>query len=295
MLPETTGSSGFTAEEEAELQAGDDIIDDVGQDGEGGEESQPAAKEPEQKAEAKPNGKAPDGYVPQAALHEARQRGKEDRERADRMEKMFQRLMEDRQQPKQGAKDAEIPAYDVDPLGHTKGLLDRAVRELQEIKGAHQERTKQEEQYAQTQQKLSQYANAVSTFKRQTPDYDEAFQFLNDVRDKELAVFIEDPNERAERLQYEEGVIAGRAMAQGKSPAQIFYDLAKHRGFGAKLAQEENKIERLQKGQQAAKSLGGGKAPEGEMSLDRLTKLADEDPEEFDKQWRIMQRKGMLG
>lgn len=293
MPAEKIADNGFTAEENAILSEGDDDLGEVKEapEGEEGAEPEPQSKGAESVADkaARPNGKSPDGYVPQSALHEARQQAKEYKARMERMESLFQKSME-RPQPQQQQAPAkaqpEIPAYDQDPLGHTKAQLDRAMATIDELKGNFQQRTQHDEQAARTQSTLETYGRHVSTFKRQTPDYDDAFQYLMDTRDKELSFVHEDPTERTNRIQYEEGYLAAAAMRQGKNPAQVFYEMAKVRGYkGKQPAVEENKIERLTKGQQASRSNAGGKVADGDdISLEKLAEM-DPDSPEYDKAW----------
>ncbi len=286
MSPEKINAEGFTPEESALMTEGEDADD-----------SQPEPKpglaegdlETIEKPEAKPaTGKPPEGHVPQGALHEARQQAKEYKGRMEKMEAMFQKLLEQRsplEEPKKQA-EPEIPAYDSDPLGHTKAQLDRALKTIDELKGNFQKRSEQEDQNAKQRSTLEQYGQAVSQFKRQNADYDEAFQFLIDSRDKELAFVHDDASERSNRIQYEEGYLAAAAMRQGKNPGQVFYEMAKARGYkGKQAASEENKLDRLALGQKAAKSNSGGKAGGGDdISLEKLAEM-DPDSPEYDKAW----------
>lgn len=289
MPAEKIADNGFTAEENAILAEGDD---DLGEEAEK-VEPETSADDVAETATAKPADAKPhpteDPRGLRAALQESRQREKDARASMARMEALFQKSME-RPQPQQQQAPAkttpEIPAYDQDPLGHTKAQLDRAMATIDELKGNFQQRTQQQDEQSRTQSTLETYGRHVSTFKRQTPDYDDAFQYLMDTRDKELSFVHEDPTERTNRIQYEEGYLAAAAMRQGKNPAQVFYEMAKVRGYkGKQPAIEENKIERLTKGQQASRSNAGGKVADGDdISLE---KLADMDPDspEYDKAW----------
>ncbi len=283
-----TNAEGFTPEETAMMGEGDGKIEQPEP-----EEQVIAEKgEPEPEPEPKPaaNGsKPPDGYTTIGALHEARAQIKEYKARMDRMEQLFQKSMERQQSvapPKTEKTEAEIPAYDQDPLGHTKAQLDRAMKTIDELKGNFQKRTEQDDQNARQRSTLEQYGQAVSQFKRQNADYDEAFQFLMDSRDKELAFVHEDPAERSNRIQYEEGYLAAAAMKQGKNPGQVFYEMAKARGYkGKEPAGEENTLDRLARGQRAARNNTGGKTTGSEeVTLEKLAEM-DPDSAEYDAAW----------
>lgn len=297
--------NGFTADELAELNAGGD--DDLGADtqegdaeidadlGEQGEVDIPAAQPQRQPQN---DGKPPKGFVPHQALHEAREQAKAAAARADRMEQMFQRLMERQPQQQQGAKEDQLPDFNTDPVGHLAAKLERAERKLADFDQRGQQQQQMTEQQGRTQALMDKYAGSVRTFKRDAPDYDAAYQHLADVRDRELeALGFDDPTERANRLQYEEGLIVGNALRSGKDPARMLYEFAKSRGYkGAAAQQEEDKLARLQKGANAAKTLNGGKAPQNdEMTLERLADLQDSDPEAADRLWERMRKAGRLG
>lgn len=298
MPAEKIADNGFTAEENAILAEGDD---DLGEVKEAPEDEEGAEPEPQSKAvdsvadkAARQNGKSPDGYVPISALHERSQKLKEATERASKaeqskaaMEQMFQRFMADKQAPHQPAKvEAEIPSYDQDPLGHMKAVNDRLLRKVDELEQGSQKRTQHDEQMARVQSTMTAYANATASFKRQTPDYDDAFQYLYDTRNKALAYAVPDAQARSAQLEREEGFLAAKMLADGINPGQGFYEMAKSMGYkGKQPAVEENKIERLAKGQQASRSNAGGKVADGDdITLEKLAAM-DPDSAEFDKAW----------
>ncbi len=293
--------AGFTAEEIAELEPGDDIVEETLEQPEPEIEEQevpetqpaPAAKP------AQAGGKPPQGHVPQQALHEAREQLKAERARADRLEQTFQRFIERQTpQPQPGTKEDPLPDFQTDPMGNLAARLERAERRNAEFEQRGQQQQQQEQQQGQTQELLNRYAASVRTFKREAQDYDTAYQFVADARDRELEMLgWDDPAERANRLQYEEGVIVGRALRTGKDPARVLYEYAKARGYkGPAPQQEDDKLARLQRGANAAKTLNGGKPPQSEeMTLERLAELQDSDPDAADKLWEKMRRAGKLG
>lgn len=299
-------ATGFTSEEMAELEPGDDDLGETTEtieEDDGGEDTQPssgsAPPPPPAAKSPQTSSKPPQGHVPQQALHEAREQLKAERARAERMEETFRRFVERQAPPQQPNQQTEqIPDFQTDPVGHLQAKQAILERDLADARRTQSERQQQEQQQTQTQGMLDRYAASVRTFKRDTQDYDAAYQFLADARDRELEMLgFDDPTDRANRMQYEEGVIAGRALHGGKNPAQIFYEAAKARGYkGPAAAQEEDKLARLQKGANGAKTLNGGKAPTSEeMSLQHLSDLQDSDPDAADKLWEKMRRSGRLG
>ena len=153
----------------------------------------------------------------------------------------------------------------------------------------------------QEQQFLGQYAASAREFSAGHADFDDAYAYLNKSVDDELKMRgFDDPAERANVLHYEEGQLAKRAFAAGKNPAEVIYDFAKHRGYTASGANEEDdeddKLARLKEGAEASKSLAGpGAKGEGAVTLERLSELADSDPAAFDREWEKAKRSGLLG
>lgn len=305
LAAEKTNNLGFTAEEQAELDSSDP---DATLDAPAAEEEKPepvaqpdpepepeaVTQEPEPVAPKASGDKPPPGFVRQQALHEARLQIKEAKERADKYEAMFQKLIGGQADPaKPGQPEIQVPDYDQDPLGHTKAQLDIALRQIKELSGTQQQRSEQEQRQQKTQHVLSQYAESVRTFSKATPDFDKAYDFAVQSRDKELeALGVDDPAERNYRIQYEEGQAIAHAMSKGLDPAQAIYQYAKAKGWKNTPPPEENKLAQLQRGQAHAKSLAPSKVAGDELSLQSL---ADLDGDEFDAAWEKLRKAGKLG
>lgn len=250
-----------------------------------------------------------DRRVPLAALHEARNEARALKEEIERLrrdqddaksrqqkiDEVLAQLRKEREQPEKTA--PAIPKFEEDPDGFYKGTIEQLRSELAEIKNQGQQRQQVEEQSQESQQLLERYAASVRQFKSTARDWDDAYQFLGQAIDKDLeARGYDDPMERARMIQYEEGAMVGRALKAGKSPAEIIYNYAKTKGWKGAQVTDENKIERIQKGAKAAKSLSGPKGSgEAPMNLERLLELAKTDPQAFDREWAKAERQGILG
>ena len=252
-------------------------------------ESAPAVL-PEKPTEPTEIRKPPEGFVPHAALHESRMETRELRDKVTKMEALWTDF-----QRRSAAPKAEAPTYDEDPLAFTKSALDRANERLAALEGKTGEREKQDSAQRTEQQLLDQYTGFIREFSKTTPEFNKAYAFLANSLDEDLkARGYDDPQDRKKAIEYEEGLMVGRAMAAKKNPAELVWNYAKARGY--KTGTEENKLERLTKGQEAAKSLGGAKASgEAELTLEALSKLADEDPKAFDREWAKARKRGLLG
>lgn len=277
--------------EEQELEAGEDKTEEILAEEADGETD----KEPEKEADDKD-----ERQVPLAALYEERYRRQElqrqveeAQRKTERMEEMFTRFREEAL----GAKEQQhIPKYEDDPEGNLKGTIAALQKEVEAFKQQSTQQQEQSKGQAQQQQLLEQYASDVRAFSAEKKDFQEAYNHLAKAMDDDLkARGFEDPMERRNILQYEEGVMVGRALKSGKSPAEIIYNYAKARGYMNGKG-EEDKLERLQKGADASKSLGNVKGKgDAPTTLERLAELADTDPDAFDREWYKAQQKGLLG
>lgn len=252
-------------------------------------ESVPAVL-PEKPTEPTEIRKPPEGFVPHAALHESRMETRELRDKVAKMEALWTDF-----QRRSAAPKAETPTYDDDPLAFTKAALDKANERLAALEGKTGEREKQDESQRTEKQLLDQYSGYIREFSKTQPDFNKAYAFLAHSLDEDLkARGYDDPQERKNAIEYEEGLMIGRAMAAKRDPAKLVWDYSIARGF--KPGTGENKLERLTKGQEAAKSLGGAKAAtESDVTLESLAKLADEDPKAFDAAWEKARKQGKLG
>lgn len=232
----------------------------------------PAAKaaEPEPAKPAEPPAKKPE-FVPHAALHEERvKRQALERELAELRAKAGQ------PQPK-----TEIDP-EADPLG--------ALRELREFKKSVEQQTLQQQEMQQFTQRVMAHE---ADFAAATPDYAKAVEHLRSARAAELrALGVPEPQIQMQ-LHGEALQTAQFAFQNGKNPGEVFYALAKTRGYNPDAVKEPEpapvpapeaapapaaaveKLERIARGQKAGRPTAGagGGAPAGELSLEDGVKL----------------------
>jgi hypothetical protein len=306
-----TNDQGFTPEEQAELDAAEQ--ENVPVEGEEVEE-QPES-EPEPVAEEKPTkaapqaterAKPPAGFVPQSALHEARQQAQEARERAARLEGAWAQLqdrLKPQQQQQSGPAPAQVPDFNVDPIGNLQGQLAQAVQTINELKGHTQKTVEQQQQQAQYNQFVDAYRSDVSSYAREAPDFGEAYRWLEQEATREIEARY--PGITAQDVQSilvaEEERIVANAFRNGRRPAQVVYEYAKARGYKKPApAPEENKLERLKAGQKAAASLGSAKGAGKQNGVDNMTleayaELMESDPAKADQMWPALAKRGLFG
>ena len=162
-----------------------------------------------------------------------------------------------------------------------------------QAENAQREQQTQQAQISQQQQAVvrhlaSRVSDFEAEFKETTPDYDQAIDFLAEIRTKyHMGRGFDEGT--AKQMVVRDFLSDAAAMMDNRvNPAEAAYNLAKQFGYGtqatdAQTAQQQDtsRIEQIKQGQGAAKSLsGGGKSPSGSMSLKAITSLEGDD---FDK------------
>lgn len=255
----------------------------------------------QQKAAEKP---AP--TVPLAALHQARMEIKETKEKfaaleqkAQRMEQIYQQLAEERQRAAQAANAPQIPALDVDPVAHFAAKTQQLEQYIVQLHQTMQEQNTMSQQQWQQHQQAQQQAmqqqqfvqnveRSINEYKKTTPDFDVAADFLK--------AQIADDLTNQGVMDVQAGVnsqlmaIINSAQAAGMNPAHLAYQMAIGRGYTSQQQKatassqaNTDKIAQINKGQAAAKSLSstGGKA-NGELTLEAMAEMDDD---ELAKHW----------
>jgi hypothetical protein len=219
-------------------------------------------------------------FVPLNALHEARKIQKELRdelsrareeakaaaERADKYSSTFEKFLAER------TKEA-APKYEEDPLGALKYENDQLKKQVEEV-NTGVKKTQDEWQRTQQYQSFAQHVQSQeATYKQQAQDYDQAIAYLKDVRLQDYADLGYTQEDATAALQNEILGLAQAAVQKGKNAADVAYKMAQRYGYKAKTS--DSKLETLAKGQEASKSLAGGKADVA-LTLDALSQLDDE-------------------
>jgi len=134
--------------------------------------------------------------------------------------------------------------------------------------------TAEQRQAQQAEAGYRQFANTVTVaeeqFRSQAPDYDEAVDFVRQSRYAEARAVYEangielsPEHDRGIRqaITQEFAALAANALQNNRNPASVLYTLAKARGFsgspGAQPAETADKISRLERGVERAKSTQG--------------------------------------
>lgn len=179
-----------------------------------------------------------DKTVPLGALQEERTRRKqlEDRSREletqntalqERMNK-FLELQLQQQQPKQPQpQEEQIPDFIDDPVGHINGLKAQFAKELQSMREQLQGNTQHQQQQVQFQHMSMQAQLQEAEFREVTPDYDAAVAHFQSVKTAEYAALGLNPVQCAQQLGRDSMGLVQHALATGKNPAEMLYNMAK--------------------------------------------------------------------
>lgn len=329
---ENAGDTGLTPEENAFFESGGEVPEDVGE----GDQPETAETNDAPATDPEPEGeegaqvddgavKPPPGFVQIGALHEARAQNRELRESLQReaarvaqfeslraeldeiRRSKAQETQESIQAREQKMRQEAEERYQEDPVGYLReqnALLQQQIAATQEQQRYFQESQQRSIQEAQQMRALTQHIDTLEQeFRSKIPEYDDAFRFVQERRLRDLqAIGISDPNQQRQALYQEIFGMSGRAIQEGRNPAEVVYSLAKAWGFqpqeplagipGAEptpAGKPAGKLERIQRGQQVATSLsdsGGAPAP-GELSLTDIERMSDA---EFDKLWGEMEK-----
>lgn len=251
-------------------------------------EAKPAVEEkPEEKpAEAKPAEERK--LVDKGALDEERARRKALQEEVNqfkieraRWEERFNAIRPQQPQP------PPPPSPDEDIFGAVKHQ-DNTIRQITEKIGAYEKQIAAEKQMRQ----LAEWASSQEgTFKKETPDYDDALSHLRRTRIGELkSVWGMSDAQVNQQMINEERQLLMAAARMGKNPAELAYQSAKERGYQKKEAKASaedmsKKLDVIEEGQKASRSLSsvGGKAAGGELSIEQVLKMPDD---EFEA-WKV--------
>ncbi len=221
--------------------------------------------------------------VPLSALNESRAQLRqtqaqlaEMQQRMAEMDKLRQEIEEFRSRQKQAQEQQE---FNADPLG----VIQKQINELKSTVTTQSQTEQQRAQQIQSEQQMfATIASQVNDFKKTTPDYDDALAHVLEARKQELIAMGAPEYEAQNRVAMEAQEIAVNSLRSGQNPAQVVYQLAKLRGYGAK--QTAQKLATIEQGQKAASSLanvaGVGEGPG--VSLAEIDSMSED---EFDKFW----------
>jgi len=185
----------------------------------------------------------PPGFVPHAALHEARQREAAARQQLALLQARTNAILTSRQQQQPEA----LPDIEQDPRGYVEAIAER-MENFQRLQAeqAH-ERT--------IDTGLEQDENLFSSY---VLDYPQAAEFYVQSRARELMMFYP-PDQVQDLLRKEARNVAQQAWQTGRPAAQVIYELAQARGYRTAPQQQQQQTQQGQSnGQQTQQGQSNG-------------------------------------
>jgi hypothetical protein len=241
-----------------------------------------------------------EGTVPQGALHAEREKRKgveteRDTERQQR-EQAQADLAAAREQleaianlRRQIAERQPMPLPAADDPAALDHLRQRIEQQDHTLNQFQQQRDSEAVNQAEIMQLRTVMETSEGQFRAAQPDYDQAIDHVMQARANELALYGLTPMQVQQAIAEEVTDIARNAIAQGRNPAELGYQIALSRGYrpdapqaaaapsgGTAMAQ----IEAIGRGQAASKSVGsGGGVRTQQLNAEAIASMS---PDEFD-------------
>jgi hypothetical protein len=210
-----------------------------------------------------------------------------ERERVQQMEQQLSQISARFQQAQQPAP----PSWDEDPLGAMRYETER-LKQVQTYQLQVEQQRMQQAQMQQAQQQfLNAYKNDATQFMQtKAPDFVDAYNHLVAGRLEEYAKAGYNQHQAQQLLVEDEMAIASKAYQDGVNPAERLYEVAKLRGYQAKVRAIDNQaqhkvqsIENLKNASMSLSNAGGGNPTEDKWTLESLQGIEDND--EFLARW----------
>lgn len=207
------------------------------------------------------------------AMHEERLKRKDLQDQIGKMEERFQQFME-KQTPKVD--------YEENPAEYLKSEVESLKKQLNQS-GLTPEQIRERESVQKRQQEFyNDFTQSESMYQKERPDYQDAVKYLYDQRMAEYKTMGYNDQLAFQLTQKDAWQIAQDAMERGQNGPEIFYNLAKGRGYAVKKAEpsEVEKLKEVAEKIETSQGLGSSGDSPGELSLADLASLDDD---EFDK------------
>jgi hypothetical protein len=263
------------------------------------------AKEPEEVVAAPEveEGKEKGGTVPQQALHAEREKRKAAEVELSSLREQLGAIQKMREQVA-SRKPEELPAAD-DPAA-----VEHLRKRLAEVEQTTTNIAQARDNEALNQRELQQLGGFMhqseTAFREKQPDYDAAIEHVVNARARELSLYGLTVPQIQQTIAEEATDIVRSAVAQGRDPAELGYEIARSRGYQPKPTdtnQDRTDPSKANGGAQAVldaiaaakaqgKSLGsgGGAAPKT-LTIEAVNSLS---PEEFDAIYSTPEGKRMI-
>lgn len=246
-------------------------------------------------------------------LHEKQERQQleklheELRERQARAEERLRILAE-----KFAAPAVPVPDKTQDPVGYLEHEIQQTKAPLQTLTQKLEQYEQRQQEQAQTQQMAAFVSQTEQEFSAKTPDYWNAIEHIRQARLSQYQLAGLNAQQQVQALYADTRNWTMALLQSGKNPAEATYELARAYGYSgaaaapvageapaparnpdgtfAPVKQANPKVEKaketlktVERGQQAAKSLGDSPGGTASTEIPDLTELASMSDEEFDR------------
>lgn len=248
---------------------------------------------PKEKAEGE-EGKPPEGHVPQGALHAERERRKGAEAELKKVQEQLQAIAKMREQVNARTAQQIQPVEGEDPNG-----VEHLKRKVAEIAQAQTRVGQTLDHQAIEAHRQSTIHAALSSsearFRQDHADYDNAIRHLVNARAQELALYGLSQIDVRNALATEVQEITEAAIAQGKDPAEVGYELARLRGYRAETqgsGKAAAQVDAVANAQAQSRSLGqsAGSTPK-QLTAEAILAMS---PEEFEALYSTPDGKAMI-
>lgn len=254
-----------------------------GGDGEGDQSGGQQQQAPEGE-----EGKDKGGTVPQGALHAERERRKAAETELKNLQEQLGAIQKMREQVASRKPEDLPPADDPAAIEHLRKRLAEVEQQTTKV-------SQSMETAALNQQELQQLGSFMgqseAEFRKTKPDYDAAIDHVVQARARELSFYGLTPAQIQATIAEEATDIVRAAVAQGRDPAELGYQIALTRGYVPKAAEQTQEkpngsggaqavLDAIEKAKAAGKSLGsGGGAASPNLTAEAVAALS---PDEFE-------------
>lgn len=266
-------------------------VEDGGEDTQSGGEAQETQEggggdDTVQGGEGEDQGQRRRGGDLRAALHESRQETKAAREQfekyRDETDRKIQLLARHAQQQNQGRQQTQDPEPDAteDPLGHLQWTNRQLTKQVQVLT----QRAQHGDQQSVHAQAARRFTNMVTSderrFSEAHADYDEAAEYLRSQWMDEFRASGVAETDVSQALVRRATELSISALRNRLSPAEVFYNLAKKRGFapGNAGAGSGDRLRRQEQGQRFETPRGRGEEPA--LTIASIEKMSESELEE---------------
>lgn len=162
-------------------------------------------------------------------------------------------------------------------------MTEAQTEELTELEDSLESEALTNEEKLTAESLVNNFANEVQEYSKATPDFIKAFNYLVEMRDKQLAQYsslypeLSDASKRNQQIENEALEIITTAQQNGHNAAEFMYNLAKNLGYMQTNLMHSEEVRK------SAKTLtsSSGSAAKSPMSIENLAKLSQEEFDEW--------------